>query len=300
MADIQWIKITVDMFDNRKIKHLRRLPEGNSIVLIWVMLLTMAGRCNAGGMIFLTENICYTPKMLADELGFEENTVRLALDALEKLGMVSTVGNTLWIEGWEEHQNAESLEKIREQTRLRVAKHREKQAQLAECNATRNVTVTQSNATEIEEDKDKDIEIEKERKENIKRKERNTCTQPQGDCVLQLPLVDGSLYDVPRKDVDQWSHLYPAVDVMQELRNMLGWLDASPAKRKTRTGIRRFINNWLSKTQNSGGTRGYTGTASPQEPAPAPHVRRRATLDELVEYPPGSGKYRPEWEVPNN
>ena len=87
MAEIKWIKITTDMFDNRKIKHLRKLPEGNNIVLIWVMLLTMAGRCNAGGMIFLTENIPYTPKMLADELGFEENTVKLALQFLEQFNM---------------------------------------------------------------------------------------------------------------------------------------------------------------------------------------------------------------------
>ena len=84
MAEIKWIKITTDMFDNRKIKHLRKMPEGNNIVLIWVMLLTMAGRCNSGGLIFLTENIPYTPKMLADELGFEENTVLLALKALEE------------------------------------------------------------------------------------------------------------------------------------------------------------------------------------------------------------------------
>lgn len=90
MAEVKWIKITTDMFDNRKIKHLRRLPDGNNIVLIWVMLLTLAGRCNSGGMIFLTENIPYTPKMLADELDFEESTVTLALQALERLGMVST------------------------------------------------------------------------------------------------------------------------------------------------------------------------------------------------------------------
>lgn len=49
MAGVEWVKITTGMFDNRKIKHLRRLPDGNNIVLIWVMLLTMAGRCNAGG-----------------------------------------------------------------------------------------------------------------------------------------------------------------------------------------------------------------------------------------------------------
>lgn len=158
MADIKWIKITTDMFDNRKIKHLRRLPDGNNIVLIWVMLLTMAGRCNANGMIFLTENIPYTPKMLADELNFEENTVRLALDALEQLNMIVTDSGFFSIAGWEEYQNIEGMDKIREQTRKRVAKHREKQKLLQG-----NVTVTDSNAADIEEDKEEEIEIEREK-----------------------------------------------------------------------------------------------------------------------------------------
>lgn len=173
MADVKWIKITVDMFDNRKIKHLRRLPDGDSIVLIWVMLLTMAGRCNSGGMIFLTENIPYTPKMLADELDFEEATVQLALQALEQLGMVSTASNGfLLVDGWEEHQNAEALDKIRDQTRKRVAKHRENK-KLLECNApgnvTGNVTVTQCNATEEEreEDKELDIDIKNKKEETV-------------------------------------------------------------------------------------------------------------------------------------
>lgn len=100
MAEVKWVKLTTDMFDNRKIKHLRRLPEGNSIVLIWVMLLTMAGRCNSGGMIFLTENIPYTPKMLADELDFEESTVALALKALEQLDMIVTDDGFFSIAGW--------------------------------------------------------------------------------------------------------------------------------------------------------------------------------------------------------
>ena len=160
MADVKWIKITTDMFDNRKIKHLRKLPEGNSIVLIWVMLLTMAGRCNANGMIYLTENIPYTTKMLADELGFEENLVKLALEALEQFEMIVTDSNYLFVSGWQEHQNIEGMEKIREQTRQRVAKHREKQKLLIS-NATSNATVTEGNATE----EDKEIDIEKEKEE---------------------------------------------------------------------------------------------------------------------------------------
>ena len=147
MADVKWIKLTTDMFDNRKIKHLRRLPEGNNIVLIWVMLLTMAGRCNSGGMIFLTENIPYTPKMLADELDFEENTVQLALKALEQLNMVVTDQGYFAIAGWEEYQNIEGMDKIREQNRIRQANYKAKQ-KLLQGNVTDNVTVTLGNATE--------------------------------------------------------------------------------------------------------------------------------------------------------
>jgi uncharacterized phage protein (TIGR02220 family)/predicted phage replisome organizer len=157
MADVKWIKITTDMFDNRKIKHLRKLPDGNNIVLIWVMLLTMAGRCNSGGMIFLTENIPYTTKMIADELGFEENTVILALAALEEYNMVITDNGVFTIAGWEEYQNVEGMDRIREQTRQRVEKHRKKQKLLVG-NVTSNVTVTECNATEEE----KEIDIEKE------------------------------------------------------------------------------------------------------------------------------------------
>lgn len=169
MADVKWIKITVDMFDNRKIKHLRRLPDGDSIVLIWVMLLTMAGRCNSGGMIFLTENIPYTPKMLANELNFEEATVQLALQALEQLGMVSTASNGfLLVDGWEEHQNVEGMDKIREQNRLRKRKQREQQKLLPGVSRDSHGTVTQSHATEEEreEDKELDIDIREKGKEN--------------------------------------------------------------------------------------------------------------------------------------
>lgn len=164
MAEVKWIKLTTDMFDNRKIKHLRRLPEGNSIVLIWVMLLTMAGRCNASGMIFLTENIPYTPKMLADELDFEENTVVLALRALEDLNMVVTNKGYFAIAGWEEYQNIEGMDKIREQNRLRKQKQRENQKLLSDMSRDSHVNVTQCHATEedIEEDKEKELEKDKE------------------------------------------------------------------------------------------------------------------------------------------
>lgn len=156
MAEVKWIKLTTDMFDNRKIKHLRRLPDGNNIVLLWIMLLTMAGRCNAGGMIFLTENIPYTPKMLADELGFEENTVKLGVQALQSLNMVVADGDYFTISGWEEYQNTDKLAEMREANRQRVAKHRE-QKRLQSGNVTVTLPVTLRNATDIDKDLDLDI-----------------------------------------------------------------------------------------------------------------------------------------------
>ena len=163
MADVKWVKITTDMFDNRKIKYLRTLPDGNSVILIWIMLLTMAGRCNSSGMIFLTENIPYTTKMLADELNFEENTVVLALKALQNLGMIFFDGEYFSISNWEKYQNIDGREKIKEQTKERVAKHREKKkleagnVTVTHGNVTGNVTVTQSNAADKDKEQDLDI-----------------------------------------------------------------------------------------------------------------------------------------------
>ena len=158
MGEVQWIKIYIDMFDKRKIKKVRRLPAGNDLLLIWIMLLAMAGKCNAGGHIFITENIPFTEEDLADELDFEVNTIRLALKAFEELNMITTTPEGfINILGWEEYQNIEGMDRIREQTRKRVAKCRENK-RLEACNATSNATVTVSNAIEEEGEKDKEKE----------------------------------------------------------------------------------------------------------------------------------------------
>lgn len=164
MAEVKWIKLSINMFDNRKIKYLRSLPEGNNIILIWVMLLTIAGRCNAKGRIFLVENIPYNTKILADELDFEENTIILALNALEKLGMIERQEDTIYIPGWEEHQNIDGLEKIREQNRIRKQRQREREAEQIECHVTSHGNVTDVHATDKELDKELDKEKHKKHK----------------------------------------------------------------------------------------------------------------------------------------
>lgn len=163
MAEVQWIRLYIDMFDKRKIKKIRRLPAGNDILLIWIMLLSMAGKCNAGGMIYITESVPFTEEDLADELGFEVGTIRLAMTAFTELDMIS-IDDTgfININGWEEYQNVEGMEKFREQTRQRVARCREKKLLShgdVTSNVTRNVTVTLRNGIEEEKEEDKEKEI---------------------------------------------------------------------------------------------------------------------------------------------
>lgn len=72
--------------------------------------------------------------------------------------------------------------------------------------------------------------------------------------AAELPLNDKSRFAVTAEQAAEWAALYPAVDVMQELRKMRGWLDANPSRRKTRAGILRFVTGWLAKEQDRGGT----------------------------------------------
>ena len=84
---------------------------------------------------------------------------------------------------------------------------------------------------------------------------------PPAPPAIVLPLNDGTDYPVSVEQCQEWAGLYPAVDVIQQLRGMRGWLDANPAKRKTRRGINAFIVRWLAREQDRGGAVGRTATA---------------------------------------
>jgi predicted phage replisome organizer len=165
MAEVKWIKICTDIFDDEKILLIESMPEADSIIAIWFKLLCTAGKQNNGGVFMLNDKVAYTDEMFATIFRRPLNTVRLALQTFENFGMVEIVNNTYTIPNWEKHQSLDRLEQAKEQTRQRVARHREKQKLLAECNAVCNVTdrytVTQCNADRIEEDKDKDKEEDK-------------------------------------------------------------------------------------------------------------------------------------------
>ena len=165
MADVKWIKITTGVFDDEKILLIESLPEADSIIVIWFKLLCLAGKQNNSGVFMMGNSIPYTDTMLATIFRRKEATVKMALEVFEQFGMVELIDGVITIPNWEKHQSIDKMDEIREQTRVRVAKHRERQKQIC-CNVTSNVTVTDGNATdkireeEIREDtirKDKEV-----------------------------------------------------------------------------------------------------------------------------------------------
>lgn len=150
MADVKWIKLSVDMFSNRKIRQIEFMPEGTSVLLVWVKLLCLAGQCNDKGCIYLTKEIPYTEEMLSQQFNTPLTTIRLALSVFEQFDMIDIDSDVIHISNWDVYQNTEGLEKIREQNKIRQRKYRErkKQALLASRDMSRDVTNQNKNKKE--------------------------------------------------------------------------------------------------------------------------------------------------------
>ena len=130
MADVKWIKVSTGMFEsNRKIKQIEMMPEGDTILVIWLKLLLLAGNINDRGAIYITPEIPYTDETLANELRRPITTVRMALSVFESFGMIEIVDNVYYLSSWEKYQSTDKLEEMREKDRERKrAKRAEKKA----------------------------------------------------------------------------------------------------------------------------------------------------------------------------
>jgi|GEM_PF-1784999 phage replication O-like protein O len=110
-------------------------------------------------------------------------------------------------------------------------------------------------STGIENDSSTGIGLDSHRKKPLKtllKKDMPKAKVLDSPTAIELILNDKTLYPISEERVKEWSSLYPAVNIMQELRKMKGWLDANPVKRKTQRGILRFVNSWLAREQDKG------------------------------------------------
>ena len=130
MADVKWIKITTDIFNDEKMMLIEYMPDSDSLIVIWFKLLALAGKTNNGGLVMISEKVPYTEEMLAVIFRRKQTVVKLALDTFESFGMIERVDNKILISNWEKHQNVKGLDTIREQRKLRQQKYRDNQKTL--------------------------------------------------------------------------------------------------------------------------------------------------------------------------
>lgn len=179
MADVKWIKVSTNMFEtNRKIKQIELMPEGDTILVIWLKLMLLAGIINDGGKIYITPEIPYTEEMLANELRRPLTVVRMSLQLFERFGMVEVKNDVIYLSSWEKWQSVDRLAEIREYNRIAKQKSREKQKALESVNDM-SMTCQRGHDTDI----DKEGDLEKDIKNNSVQKKRTRFSPPTIDEV---------------------------------------------------------------------------------------------------------------------
>lgn len=161
MADVKWIKITTDIFDDEKILLIEGLPDSYAIITVWFKLLCLAGKQNNNG-VFMMGRIPYTNQMLATIFRMKEATVTMALEVFSNFGMVEIVEGVITIPNWNKHQTLDAYEKKKERDRLYQAERRAAQRALIGKSSDKSSDIVPLEE-EREEDKELEKDIEKER-----------------------------------------------------------------------------------------------------------------------------------------
>ncbi len=169
MAEVKWIKIVPDVFDDDKIKLIETMPEGDSIIVIWFKLLCLAGKQNRDGFLLLNDKIAYTDEMLSTVFRRPLNIVRIALSTFEQFDMIEIVNGAVYVTKWEKHQSVDKMAELREYNRLAQQKSRAKKKLLPPNNDVNDKSMTSQRCQGTDIDIERDIEEEKEIKKEKKK-----------------------------------------------------------------------------------------------------------------------------------
>lgn len=129
MAEVKWIKIVTDIFDDEKMCAVETQPDGFILEVVWFKILCLAGKCNQDGFLFVSNKFAYTDEMLAKIFRMEIGIVQRALTLFERLEMIEVVNNAYMISNWNFYQNQKGLEDLNKDHAERQRRYRERQKQ---------------------------------------------------------------------------------------------------------------------------------------------------------------------------
>lgn len=249
-----YVKLWRKTLDSGLLQHPTALQ-----VFVWLMLnaCRMPRKQIMKGVVFELNpgDVLMSLRSLAEQLGLTLQKIRTALTVLENMEILTRKttqqATHISIINWDRYQNNQHTANTQDNTQPTHSQHTGGAAS-SNINKNERIKEIKSNSS--------CAELSDESSTREKEPENTLPLQP----VISLPLNTGEEHPVLQGEVEQWQDLYPAVDVMQQLRNMRGWLEANPARRKTKRGINRFIHHWLADKQDKGGG---NARASPQQPA---------------------------------
>ena len=226
-----------------------------------------AHRQLVGGMVFDLQpgDVIFGRSKAADDLCVGEQSIRTALKLLEKLEIVTSKSTNkctvISFVNWDRYQDEQPAPN--QQTNQHLTSNQPAPNQ----HLTSNQPAPNQHLTSNQPAPNQHLTTNKNerKKENIK---TDTSYLAQSDAgassapepadeqeppVAMIPLADGSEFPVPASLASEYAAAYPGVDVAGELAQVRAWCLSNPRKRKTKNGIRRFLNSWLDRAQNQVG-----------------------------------------------
>lgn len=273
-----WLRLWHDMPNDPKWRTISRVSNQpvSLVQAVFIHLLVSASRNVTRG------HVDVTPEDLASALDVTESEIIAVLEAMQ--GRVLD-GN--FVSGWDKRQvireDSGNSSTTAKSAAERKREQRERQKAEGKSHDMSQHVTQESRRVTTDKDKDKDKD---KRSKNIMSGTEQVQPQTSEPVFISLPLSDGgSQFDVTESYLREQMSLYPGVNIEQELRNMRGWLDSNPAKRKTQRGIKRFITTWLQNSQDK--PRGWQGSRTNS----GRDVNTISTPDRSI--PPGFRGYEP-------
>jgi predicted phage replisome organizer len=231
-----WLKLKKDFFKRHDIRIIEGMPNGKEYIVLYMKLLCES--IDHQGRLRFSDKIPYTPEMLSTITNTNVNIVNEAIEIFCELNLMEIDKDKTYIMCELDKMLGCETAWAEKKRRQREKKDMSEGGQCPPICPTDVLNVSY-----------KSIDIEKEKEIDI---DNNIICSQLNESVFELPLNDNTFYSITKDMITHYEELYPNVNVMQELRNILGWLESNPKKRKTRLGIARFINNWLAKEQDKG------------------------------------------------
>lgn len=259
-----WLRLQKDFFKRHDIRIVESMPNGKDYILFYLKVICESA--NHGGNLRFSETIPYSEEMLATITNTNVDVVRNAIKIFQELNMIEVLDNgtyfmhevqnmvgyeTEWAIKKREYRKKVNAQNVlqSENNAIKALKGGQYEDNVLNVRTNKGQCPKKEDNVRQEKEKEKEIDINN----NIYIAQSDKITHeptPIEPSVITITLNDKSEYPIYQSMIDEWNELYPNVDVLQELRKMKGWSNANPAKRKTKKGIQRFINAWLSREQD--------------------------------------------------